>query len=92
MPKLNLDLTEDIHPATDLQSKAEGLLRQVQDTRRPIVLTHEGKGAMVLVDIDSYLSLLEELELLRDVHRGLADAEAGRVVPHAEARERLLAR
>ena len=32
-------------------------------------------------------------ELLRqDIHRGLADAEAGRVVPHEEARLRLLSR
>jgi len=31
-------------------------------------------------------------ELLRDIQRGLADAEAGCVVPHDEARARLLSR
>jgi predicted transcriptional regulator len=35
---------------------------------------------------------LEELELLRDIHRGLADVDAGRVIPHEEARARLMAR
>lgn len=55
-------------------------------------LTQEGKGTAVLVDVDSFQSLLEELELLRDVHRGLADVEAGRVVSHEEARARLMAR
>jgi prevent-host-death family protein len=90
--KHSLDLTEDLYPAADLDSKAEGLLRQVQDTRRPVVLTQEGKGAAVLLDLDTYQSLLEEVELLRDVHRGLADVEAGRVVPHDEARTRLLSR
>jgi antitoxin YefM len=92
MAKTMFDLTEDIQPAADLQSRAEGLLRQVRDTRRPVVLTEEGRGTAVLVDIASYQSLLEELDLLRDVHRGLADVEAGRVVPHDEARARLLAR
>lgn len=92
MAKILLDMAEDIHPAADLQSKAEDLLRQVQETRRPIVLTQEGKGAAVLVDIDSYQSLLEDLALLQDVHRGLADVEAGRVVSHEEARARLMAR
>jgi prevent-host-death family protein len=92
MARRSFDLTEDIQPAADLQSRAEGLLRQVQDTRRPVVLTQEGRGTAVLVDIASYQSLLEELELLRDVHQGLADVEAGRVVPHDEARARLLAR
>jgi predicted transcriptional regulator len=44
------------------------------------------------VDLETYQGLLEEIELLRDVHRGLADAEAGRTVPHEEAMDRLLAR
>lgn len=92
MAKHSLDLTEDIHPAAELQSKAEDLLRQVQDTGRPVVLTQEGKGAAVLLNLDTYQSLLEEVELLRDVHRGLADVEAGRGVPHDEARARLLSR
>ncbi|MBW8877125.1 MAG: type II toxin-antitoxin system Phd/YefM family antitoxin [Acidobacteria bacterium] len=92
MAKRAFDLTEDIQPAADLQTQAEGLLRKVHDTRRPVVLTQEGRGTAVLVDIHTYQSLLEELDILRDVHRGLADVEAGRVVPHDEARARLLAR
>ena len=92
MARFSFDLTEDVHPAADLQSRAESLLQQVQDTRRPVVLTQEGRGAAVLVDVATYQSLLEEVELLRDVHRGLADVEAGRVVPHDEARARLLNR
>lgn len=92
MARHSLDLTEDIHPAADLQSQAEGLLRQVRDTRRPVVLTQEGKGAAVLIDLDTYQSLVEEVELLRDVHRGLAAIEAGKVVSHEEARARILGR
>ena len=92
MATYTLDLTEDLHPAADFQSKAQGLLRQVQDTRRPVVLTEEGRGAAVLVDLNTYQSLLEELDLLRDVHRGLADIEAGRVVPHEEVRAHFLSR
>jgi antitoxin YefM len=83
---------EDTQPASELESKARELLRQVQQTRRPVVLTESGKGTAVLVDFESYLDLLEEVELLRDVHRGLADVEAGRVVPHEVVRARLLAR
>jgi prevent-host-death family protein len=92
MARIPYDLSEDIHPAADLQSAAEGLLRRVHETRRPVVLTEQGEGAAVLVDIDSYRSLLEELDLLRDVHQGLADVRAGRVVSQEEARTRLLAR
>lgn len=92
MARRAFDLTEDIQPAADLRTQAEGLLKKVRDTHRPVVLTQEGRETAVLVDIHTYQSLLEELDLLRDVHRGLADVEASRVVPHDEARARLLAR
>jgi antitoxin YefM len=92
MAKIPLNLNEDSQPVSELEAKAAELLRRVQETRRPVVLTEDGKGAAVLVDLESYQDLLEEIEILRDVHRGLADAEAGRVTPHDEARARLLAR
>lgn len=83
---------ENTQPASNLETRATDLLREVQETKRPVVLTHEGRGIVVLVDLESYQDLLEEIELLQDVHRGFADAEAGRVVPHEEARARLMAR
>jgi prevent-host-death family protein len=92
MSRTPLDRAEVVQPASDLQAHAAELVRRVQETRRPVVLTEHGREAAVLVDRESYQELLEELELLRDVHRGLADVEAGRVVPHDEARARLLAR
>jgi antitoxin YefM len=92
MPRISFDMAEDIQPATELPSRGEDLLRQVRETRRPIVLTQEGKSAAVLMDVASFQARLEDLDLLRDVHRGLADVEAGRVVAHEEARARLLAR
>lgn len=85
------DLFEDV-PAADLRTRIEGLLEQVRSTRRPVIVTQEGKDAAVLVDLESYRSLLEELELLKDAYRGLADIEAGRVIPHEEAMDRLLDR
>jgi antitoxin YefM len=87
-----LNTRQDVQPVSELEAKASDLLRQIQQTRRPVILTESGKGMAVLVDFESYQDLLEELELLRDIHRGLADAEAGRVVPHEEAHARLLAR
>jgi prevent-host-death family protein len=92
MAKTSLLLPEDSQPASDLEKRAVDLLRRVRETRRPVALTESGQTTAVLVDLETYQDLLEEIELLRDVHRGLADAEAGRTVPHEEAMTRLLAR
>ena len=65
------------------------VLDEIRETRVPVLLTEGGHDVAVLVDAESYRSLLDEVALLRDVQRGLADVEAGRVVPHEEARELL---
>ncbi|RPH57198.1 type II toxin-antitoxin system prevent-host-death family antitoxin, partial [bacterium] len=90
--RLALISPQNIQPASELATRATDLLREVRETRSPVVLTQEGRRVVVLVDLETYEDLLEEIELLQDVHLGLADAEAGRVVPHEEARARLLAR
>lgn len=89
MARVALNLETDIQPVSEFRSNAAELLRQVRDEGRPVVITQRGKGAAVLVEIHQYQALIDELELLRDVQRGLADARSGREVPHEDARARL---
>ena len=81
-------------PAGNLQVPAAStdtvsLLDTVRETHRPVLLTQDGHDVAVVLDIESYHSLLDEMELLRDVRSGLADLEAGRVVAHEEVRRLL---
>jgi antitoxin YefM len=92
MAKVALDLEADIQPVSDFRANASAMLQQVRDTGRPLVLTQRGRGTAVLLDIGVYQGMLDELEELREVHRGLADVAAGRVVDHAEVAARLSAR
>ena len=70
----------------DFIANTAALLEEIRATRNPVVLTQGGDDIAVVVDVESYQGLLDELALLRDVQRGLADVEAGRVVPHEEVR------
>jgi len=89
MAKVALDLEADIQPVSDFRAQAASMLQQVRETGRPIVLTQRGRGAAVLLDLRSYQAMVDEIELLRDIHRGLADESAGRVVAHDEVAQRL---
>ena len=89
-------MAQDLDAATTgSQSVAEfgadsaAMVNKIRETQHPLILTQEGQGVAALVDIESYRNLLDELDLLRDVQRGLADIEAGRVVPHKEVRQLL---
>lgn len=58
-------LTDDIRPAAELKNKSTQLLRQVQTTRRPILLTQKGRPAAVLVDVKEFAKKLASKRLAR---------------------------
>ena len=60
------------------------MLEQVHATKRPVVLTQHGRSAAVLLDVELYEQLVDEVALLRDVAAAEAQIEAGMVVPHEE--------
>jgi PHD/YefM family antitoxin component YafN of YafNO toxin-antitoxin module len=54
-----------------------------------MVLTQRGRGAAVLLDIDVYQAMLEELETLRDVTTARAQILEGRALSSQAARSRV---
>jgi len=82
----------DIQPLSDFRSNAAAALKHLRDSGRPLVLTQRGRGAAVLLDIEVYQSLVEELETLRDIATSRAQIAEGRSVSDQEARRRLRAR
>ncbi len=90
MPKLKP--TEDIRPLSEFRANVAAVVEQVQDTKRPVILTHRGRSTAVLLDVRTYEDLLEELELLRDVRSAESEIASGQGVAHRRARAQLLDR
>ena len=84
--------SQDIRPLTDFRANAAAVLKQVQETKRPVILTQHGRGAAVLLDLARYEALIEELELLRDVRLAEQQVAAGAGVAHTKARAAVLKR
>ena len=87
-----VSLRDDIHPLTDFKRKTANFVRQMRRTKRPVVLTVNGKAQLVVQDAASYQGLLERLDRLEAVaaiRKGLADVEEGRVHSAREALESL---
>ena len=83
---------EDIRPLTEFRSGAAGFLKQIQETKRPLVLTQRGRGVAVLVDVRQYEAMQERLELLEDLYQADRQLQAGEGVDHADAKARVLSR
>ena len=89
---LAIDLKEDIVPFTTFRASLSKFMEQARRTHRPVVVTQNGKSSSVLLDIDAFEAMQEEMEIRRMVDRTLDDVRAGRTIPQAEAKARIMAK
>ena len=89
---VTINLEEDIRPLSEFRADAAGFLERIRRTKRALVLTQRGHTSAVVLDVSEYQRILDELDLLRDVHTALRQIEQGEGVPHQEAKRRALAR
>lgn len=52
-----MKLKRDIQSVSEFKQNASKLVKQVQATKQPIILTVNGKPAVVLQDVDTYQAL-----------------------------------
>ena len=69
---MKLSLKEDINSLSFFKSNFSKVLRKVKNTRRPIVITQNGKSAGVFMDIDTWEKHIKKLNLLKMVNEGEA--------------------
>lgn len=84
--------SQDVQPLSAFRANAAGFLEQVRETKRPLVLTQHGKSAAVILDVDAYEALVDEVELLRDIREARAELERGEGIPHDEVIRELRSR
>jgi prevent-host-death family protein len=84
-----IKFSQDVVPLGDLKVNPGRVVRQVDETGRPVLLTSHGRGVAVVQGLSEYEAGQEELEFMRAVVAGLADVEAGRVVTLSELKQRL---
>jgi prevent-host-death family protein len=67
----------EIIPVTDLRQDAAGVLRRVQSSRKPVVITQRGRAAAVILSMDTYQQGEHERELLHLLLRGEQEIAVG---------------
>ena len=83
-----VNLSQDIHPLTDFKRNTSDFMSQMKKTRRPVVLTVNGKARLVVQDAESYQEILDRVERFESVEAirlGIVAEEEGRVKPARQA-------
>ena len=90
MQRLKID--QDIKPLSEVRIGIANFIKQVHDTKRPVIITQHGKSVAVLLDVYEYEAIQEKLELLTDVQAALNQLENGQGIAHEDAKEKVLKR
>jgi prevent-host-death family protein len=82
-----LDITKDIQSLTTFRRRSGDFMKQIKKSKRPVVLTVNGKAAAVVQDAEAYQRLLDvaaSADAREGIRQGIEDARKGRVRPAKE--------
>jgi prevent-host-death family protein len=85
-----LDITDDIESLTAFRRASGDFMKKLKKTKRPMVLTVNGRAAAVVQDAAAYQRLLDiaaRADAEEGIRQGLEDAAHGRTRPAREVFE-----
>ncbi len=75
-----MSILQDIRPVSHLKSKSADILKQVNETHRPIIITQNGEPKAVLQDPESYENMRNTIGLLKLLSLAEEDIRQGNTV------------
>jgi prevent-host-death family protein len=79
-----IDITRDIQSLTTFRRASGDFMKQLKKTKRPVVLTVNGKAAAVVQDAEAYQRLLDiaaSADVEEGIRQGVDDVAHGRTSP-----------
>lgn len=79
-----LDITKDIQSLTTFRRRSGDFMKQLKKSKRPVVLTVNGKAAAVVQDAEAYQHLLDiaaQADAAEGIRQGLENAKEGKLRP-----------
>jgi prevent-host-death family protein len=84
-----MNITTDIKPVSYLKSKSADLLKQINETHRPVIITQNGEPKAVLQDTESYENMRNAIGMLKLISQGEEDIKKGKIKTQEEVFEKL---
>ncbi len=74
-----------IHPVSEFSRKPAEYIKRLKATRKPEVLTVNGKAEVVIQDAQAYEEMVELLDSIKQISKSVKDIEEGKTKPLDEA-------
>ncbi len=88
----NFKIDQDIRSMSEVRNAMASYIKQVHDTKRPVIITQHGKGVAVLLGANEFQAMQEKIDLLSDIQTSLSQLAKGEGLSHQKAKAKLLKR
>jgi prevent-host-death family protein len=84
-----MKILQDIKPVTYLKSRAADLLKQINKTHRPVIITQNGEPRAILQDPESYENMRNAIGILKLISQGEEEIREGKLKSQQEVFENI---
>lgn len=84
-----MNISTDIKPISYLKSRAADLLKQINETHRPVIITQNGKPKAVLQDPESFDKMKNAIGILKILSLAEEEIKADEVMPNDLVMEKI---
>ena len=78
-------MKEIIRPYSEIRNRYSEIVKECREKNTAVILTVNGKGDSVIIDLGKYQKIMAELELLRNLAEAEEDVREGRTALLSES-------
>lgn len=75
-----MNIKEDTKPISYIKTNAAEMLKRVNETHNPIIITQNGEAKAVLLDTDSYQSIINSIVILKLLAQSEKEIENNEII------------
>ena len=89
MPLRRCRPSEDIIPFSECRNNLSTYIARVRETRRPVLITQNGRAASYLVDAEFLDNVFDQIELAHDINISRREFAEGKGIPHEKVMRKM---
>lgn len=74
-----MNIKDDIKPISYIKTNAADMLKRVNETHNPMIITQNGEAKAVLLDTESYQSMVKSLGMLKLLSQSENDIDKNQI-------------
>jgi prevent-host-death family protein len=82
-----VNLVQDLKPISYVKAHTTEIVKQVGNSKTPVIITQNGEAKAVIIDIESYQKTLNAIHLAKLLSFGEKDIKNGKVITHENAKK-----